>query len=65
MPTPPKTIWFFADGVWQQLANNIGLLSTGGGGGSGVVMMPGLPTSDPHVVGQVWNNSGVLTVSAG
>lgn len=24
-----------------------------------------LPTSDPHVVGQWWNNSGVVTVSAG
>ncbi|SEC58785.1 hypothetical protein SAMN05519104_1666 [Rhizobiales bacterium GAS188] len=25
----------------------------------------GLPTADPHVVGQVWRNAGVLTVSAG
>jgi hypothetical protein len=24
-----------------------------------------LPTTDPHVVGQVWSNAGVLTVSAG
>jgi hypothetical protein len=24
-----------------------------------------LPTSDPHVVGQVWANVGVLTISAG
>lgn len=24
-----------------------------------------LPTADPHVVGRVWANSGVLTVSAG
>ncbi len=24
-----------------------------------------VPTADPHVVGQVWANSGVLTVSAG
>jgi hypothetical protein len=22
-------------------------------------------TSDPHVVGQVWSNAGVLTISAG
>lgn len=28
-------------------------------------MVTGVPTSDPHVVGQVWKNSGVLTVSAG
>jgi len=32
---------------------------------NGVVMMPGLPTSDPSNAGQLWNNSGVLTVSAG
>lgn len=25
----------------------------------------GVPTADPHVVGRVWANSGVLTVSAG
>lgn len=25
----------------------------------------GIPTSDPAVVGQLWNNSGVVTVSAG
>jgi len=24
-----------------------------------------LPTSDPSVAGQLWNNSGVVTVSAG
>jgi hypothetical protein len=24
-----------------------------------------LPTANPHVVGQVWSNAGVLTVSAG
>ena len=24
-----------------------------------------LPTADPHVVGEVWRNAGVLTVSAG
>jgi hypothetical protein len=26
-------------------------------------LMPGLPTSNPGVTGQLWNNSGVLTVS--
>tara|TARA_R110002020_G_scaffold216504_1_gene424275 strand:- start:126 stop:692 length:567 start_codon:yes stop_codon:yes gene_type:complete len=30
---------------------------------SGVVMMGSLPTSDPGVSGQLWNNSGVVTVS--
>ena len=32
---------------------------------SGIVIFSGLPTADPHVAGQVWSNSGVLTVSAG
>lgn len=32
---------------------------------TGVVIMTGLPTSNPLVVGQLWNNAGVLTVSAG
>jgi len=31
----------------------------------GTVSLPNLPTADPHVAGQVWNNAGVLTVSAG
>jgi hypothetical protein len=30
-----------------------------------VVMMTNLPTSDPHVVGQVWSNSSVLKISNG
>jgi uncharacterized protein YaiE (UPF0345 family) len=29
------------------------------------VLMPNLPTSNPAVAGQLWNNAGVLTVSAG
>jgi hypothetical protein len=32
---------------------------------TGDLHLPGLPTSDPTTVGQVWNNAGVLTVSAG
>ncbi len=32
---------------------------------SGNATMSGLPTADPHVVGRLWSNSGVLTVSAG
>lgn len=30
-----------------------------------VVILDNLPTSDPLNAGQLWNNSGVLTVSAG
>jgi hypothetical protein len=29
------------------------------------VSAPSLPTADPHVVGRLWANSGVVTVSAG
>jgi hypothetical protein len=29
------------------------------------LFMPGLPTANPAVVGQLWNNAGVVTVSAG
>lgn len=29
------------------------------------ISMTALPTSDPLVAGRLWNNSGVLTVSAG
>ncbi len=32
---------------------------------TGAVIMSNLPTSDPSVAGQLWSNSGVLTVSAG
>ena len=31
----------------------------------GTVILTNLPTSDPTVAGQIWSNSGVLTVSAG
>jgi hypothetical protein len=29
------------------------------------VFLPGLPTSDPHAAGQLWNSGGTLKVSAG
>lgn len=32
---------------------------------SGGKIVATLPTADPHVVGQLWSNSGVVTVSAG
>ena len=31
----------------------------------GVVILSNLPTANPNVAGQIWSNSGVLTVSAG
>lgn len=33
--------------------------------GGGTIVLSNLPTLDPHVVNQLWNNAGVLTVSAG
>ncbi|MDA9406513.1 MULTISPECIES: hypothetical protein [unclassified Bradyrhizobium] len=32
---------------------------------AGKLIVSALPTADPHVVGALWANSGVLTVSAG
>lgn len=32
---------------------------------SGTVVFSDLPTSDPGVAGQLWSDSGVVTVSAG
>jgi len=34
-------------------------------GTNSVVIISDLPTADPEVVGQIWSNAGVLTVSAG
>jgi len=34
-------------------------------GTNSVVIFKDLPTADPTVAGQLWSNSGVLTVSAG
>ena len=34
-------------------------------GTNSVVIFTDLPTSDPSVAGQLWSDSGVLTVSAG
>jgi hypothetical protein len=34
-------------------------------GGESVIVINDLPTSDPAVAGQLWSDSGVLTVSAG
>jgi hypothetical protein len=33
--------------------------------GSGHVFLPNLPTADPHVAGELWNDTGTLKVSAG
>ena len=33
--------------------------------GAGNLAIQGIPTADPHSVGAVWSNAGVLTLSAG
>lgn len=33
--------------------------------GNGALIVNGLPTSDPHVVNQLWNNMGGMAISAG
>ena len=38
----------------------VATLTSGGG-----LILSSTPTADPHVAGQVWSNSGVLTLSAG
>ena len=46
-------------------ANGVGETAIKIQGSDGAIIMANLPTSDPHVVGQLWNDSTVLTVSAG
>lgn len=44
---------------------SIGTVSTVVSFSNASVSMTALPTADPHVVGRLWANSGVVTVSAG
>ena len=52
--------------VWGDEGGAPGLLYIPGGISSlGPIIFGGLPTSDPANPGQLWNNLGILTVSAG
>ncbi len=42
-----------------------GAITVTGSINGGTIILPNLPTVDPEVVGQLWNNAGILTVSAG
>jgi hypothetical protein len=44
-----------------ELGNSIVIAVNAGG----VPVWSGVPTADPHVVGALWANTGVLTLSAG
>lgn len=41
--------------------------ASGGGqaGANGNILLPALPTSDPAIAGALWNNAGMLSISAG
>jgi hypothetical protein len=41
-----------------------GLKATGGGA-NGLIILNNIPTSDPVVLGALWNSSGTLMISAG
>lgn len=61
---------FSAAGLLAFLAANFDItapasVSTGALTASGAVTFTGLPTADPAVAGQLWLDTGVLTVSAG
>lgn len=49
------------------VVSNNGLTSTSGTVtiNGATVIISDLPTSNPNVAGQLWNNSGALSVSAG
>lgn len=48
-----------AESLWWSAPIGVGVVE------SSPVFMGDLPTADPHVVGQIWLNAGVFTVSAG
>lgn len=52
---------------FQTISKNAltGAITVTGTINGGTVILPNLPIADPLVVGQLWNNAGVLTVSAG
>lgn len=49
----------------SQVTNMIEIVGSGLWLNASVIMMPNIPAADPTNVGQLWNNGGVLTVSAG
>ena len=56
------------DGGTGDTAGGDILLRAGAGSGAGThgnVIFSDLPTADPHVANALWNNAGVLTISAG
>jgi hypothetical protein len=42
-----------------------GIIIIDEGTGADTITLPNLPSADPHNVGQLWNNAGIVNVSAG
>jgi hypothetical protein len=65
--------WLLDAGFLDEISGNIvaDSITTGTIDATGTVTLSGdiifseLPTADPEIAGQLWNNSGVLTISAG
>jgi hypothetical protein len=55
----------YADFTGKNLTAEAGFSSAGLAQFLANVKMQNLPTADPHVVGEIWNNLGIATVSAG
>tara|TARA_R110000787_G_scaffold36714_7_gene93574 strand:+ start:9460 stop:9660 length:201 start_codon:yes stop_codon:yes gene_type:complete len=55
-----STAGFSGDVTGADQVTTANLTATGA-----VITLSGLPTSDPAVAGQLWNNTNVLYVSAG
>ena len=49
-----------ADGTMNLESYTLNVSNTGGN-----IVVSGLPTSDPHVAGALWNDNGVLKISSG
>ncbi len=60
-----KLLWF---SFWFTVKRNGNEIFSAGSDGNSDglrLIMNNLPTSDPSVAGQLWNNSGAVSISAG
>jgi hypothetical protein len=61
----PNQVWVCdktepSAGRWVNVADLLSAAITNAG-----IVIAALPTADPHVAGEVWNDAGVLKASAG
>jgi hypothetical protein len=57
-----QSLEFYEEGYFPRVILRVPLPGTVG---ARPLILNNLPPSDPHVIGQVWSNGGVLMVSAG